>query len=347
MDQLELISRNMAEVITEEEIRLMDLPKSRAYQGFEPSGLPHLGTGLLWPMKLNEIASTGTKVTILLADWHAMINDKLGGDMERIRASGELFRDGMKAMGLSGSVDFLWASDLVNNGTYLGTLLRVAKSTTQSRLIRALPIMGRKAEDVEKDFSKFIYPLMQVTDILEMNIDLAIGAMDQRHAHMLCRDIQDKLHVRKTSAVHGPLLGSLKGQGRMDVSETGDFKKMSKSDPDSAVFLFDDEQEIKRKIKSAYCPVGEIDGNPLADILDRIVFPYYGKPVVIERPVNKGGLLELSSSEEFHDAFSKKEIHPLDLKETVSSILIEMLEPARALAGRLTEKISFVTGKPD
>lgn len=344
MDQLELVSRNMAEVITEDEIRKLNMSGAKAYQGFEPSGLPHVATGLLWPKKLNEIASLGTEVTILLADWHAMINDKLGGDLERIRASGELFEKGMKAMGLSDSVKFLWASDLVNNGTYLGTLLKVAKSTTQSRLIRALPIMGRKAEDVEKDFSKYIYPLMQVTDIIEMDIDIAIGAMDQRHAHMLARDIQDKLHIKKASAVHGHLLGSLKGQGRMDVTGAGEFKKMSKSDPDSAIFLFDSEEDIRRKVKNAYCPMGEIEGNPISDILLRIIFPYHEGDIVIHRPENKGGELVLHTEQDFIQLYTKKEIHPLDLKETVRSIITEMLAPATALADQLQDIINTVSG---
>ncbi len=344
MDPAEIVTRNMVELVTEEEIRSMDFPSAKVYQGFEPSGLPHLGTGVLWPRKLTDIASTGADVTVLLADWHAMINDKLGGDMERIRASGEIFRDSMKAMGLADSVKFLWASELVNNGTYLGTLLRVAKSSTRSRIVRALPIMGRKEEDVERDFSKFIYPLMQVTDIIEMDIDLALGAMDQRHAHMLCRDIQDKMNLKKTSAMHGPLLGSLKGTGRMDVNPD-QFTKMSKSDPDSAIFLFDSESEIKRKIKGAFCPIGEIEGNPLADIMNLVIFPYYEGEIVIERPPNKGGRLVLNNSRQFNELYIRKEIHPLDLKATVSSVLTQMLEPARKLAESMTEKIEFVIGK--
>lgn len=343
MDPADIVTGNMAELITEEEIRTMNFPSSNVYQGFEPSGLPHIGTGVMWPRKLTEISSTGANVTVLLADWHAMINDKLGGDMDRIRASGEIFRDSMKAMGLSDSVKFLWASDLVNNGTYLGTMLRVAKASTRSRIVRALPIMGRKEEDVEKDFSKFIYPLMQVTDIIEMDIDLALGAMDQRHAHMLCRDIQDKMHLKKTSAMHGPLIGSLKGTGRMDITPD-QFSKMSKSDPDSAIFLFDSESDIKRKINGAFCPVGEVQGNPLADIMNIIIFPYYGKEIVIERPASKGGKLELRDSKHFNELYLKKEIHPLDLKSTITLILTEMLEPGRKLGLSLTDKIDFVKG---
>ena len=38
--------------------------------------------------------------------------------------------------------------------------------------------------------------------------------------------------------------------------------KMSKSDPDNAIFMDDSEQEVKRKMKKAYCKPKEIEGNP-------------------------------------------------------------------------------------
>ncbi len=343
MEPSDIIGRNMVEVITREELRGIDLSHAKAYQGFEPSGLPHIATALLWPKKLNDVVSTGVDVTILLADWHALVNDKLDGDLERIRASGMLFMEGMRAMGLSDAVKFLWASDLIENGSYMTTLLRVAKSTTMPRLIRALPIMGRSEKDVSSDFSKLIYPLMQVTDIIEMQIDIAIGAMDQRHAHMLCRDIQEKLHMRKTVAVHGPLLSSLKGTGRMDVSTQG-FKKMSKSDPDSAIFLFDSEDDIRRKIKSAFCPARKTEGNPIVDIMERIIIPYSGRDIIIDRPRDKGGELHVESVEQFRRLYESGDIHPLDVKSAVSEILIDMLKPAIRLTDRLSEKIEFVRG---
>jgi tyrosyl-tRNA synthetase len=47
---------------------------------------------------------------------------------------------------------------------------------------------------------------------------------------------------------------------------------MSKSDPESAIFMEDSETDIKTKIKTAYCPPGVIKGNPCADYVKNIVF---------------------------------------------------------------------------
>ena len=48
---------------------------------------------------------------------------------------------------------------------------------------------------------------------------------------------------------------------------------MSKSDPESAIFMEDTEADIKTKIKKAYCPVGIVTGNPMLDYVKNIIFP--------------------------------------------------------------------------
>ncbi|HKJ96564.1 MAG TPA: tyrosine--tRNA ligase, partial [Thermoplasmataceae archaeon] len=205
MDKLELLARNMVEVITEAEAKdALESGRNKAYIGFEPSGLPHIATGLLWPRKLNDLIELGLDTTVLLADWHAKVNDKLGGDLSRIQESGRLLLKSMKVMGLSDKVKFLWTSDMVSDPEYWSTLLNVAKTANLSRIRRALPIMGRTEEDADKDFSKYIYPLMQVTDIFYMDLDFAFGGMDQRHAHMLARDVAEKMGRKKVISVHGP-----------------------------------------------------------------------------------------------------------------------------------------------
>src|SRR5947209_13759283 len=75
--------------------------------------------------------------------------------------------------------------------------------------------MGRKEEDADLDASKLIYPAMQVADIHWMNLDLALGGIDQRHAHMLYRDLAPKLGWKQVVAMHTPLLPGLDGGGPM------------------------------------------------------------------------------------------------------------------------------------
>ena len=57
-------------------------------------------------------------------------------------------------------------------------------------------------------------------------------------------------------------------------------EKMSKSDPDSAIFMEDAAEDVKRKIKKAYCPPEVVDKNPIMDYAKFIIFGYYGKMTV-------------------------------------------------------------------
>src|SRR5437016_1321312 len=102
---------------------------------------------------------------------------------------------------------------------HIGTayVIRVSKASTVARIRRALTIMGRKEEEADLDASMLIYPAMQVADIHWMDLDLALGGMDQRHAHMLYRDVAPKLGWKQVVALHTPLLPALDGGGRMDL----------------------------------------------------------------------------------------------------------------------------------
>jgi len=323
MENIELLKRDTSEIITEDEA--LDALKNscKGYWGVEPSGLPHIATGILFTNKINDMVRAGIKMKVLLADWHARVNDKLGGDIEKIRESGELLKRTMIAAGLDSSVEFIWAGDLVSSRDYWEELLKVSKNSSLLRIRRALPIMGRTEEDADRDFSKYIYPLMQVTDIIYMDLDFALGGMDQRHAHMLQRDVAEKMGVKKVISVHMPLISSLKGSGRMD-----DFKKMSKSDPDSAIFITDSDEDIKRKIKHAYCPVGVTENNPVIDILKYVVFPYYQERLTINRPESKGGPVDV----DFHELinlYENQKIHPVDLKNAAAESIINIIGPVR------------------
>jgi tyrosyl-tRNA synthetase len=303
------------EIVTKEELESLDTAKG--YCGFEPSGPLHIGTGLYWTNVFNIAVESGIDFTILLADWHAAVNDKFGGDLNRIRRNAEYMKQGFLSLGLDRSVKFIYASDLVSNPEYWSLLLKVAKSLTLSRIKRALPIMGRSEDEAEKDSSKLIYPLMQATDIFFMDLDIAFGGMDQRHVHMMARDIHKKVGKKGFVAVHGPLISSLKGGNRMDP-----MNKMSKSKVDSAIFIHDSPEEIRRKIKGAYCPEREVEGNPVLQIYRNIIFNFYSKKLVI-------GEKEFTSYQELEESYRKGDVKPSELKDSLSEELVRILAPSR------------------
>lgn len=338
--KLRLVLRDAEEVVTVDELReLLETGGGRGYLGFEPSGLFHVGW-LIWANKFKELVEAGFRMVLLAATWHAWINDKLGGDLELIRAAAHHVVDVLNAIGLEGRFEVVYAEDLVDGSEYWATLLRVAKSTSVARIRRALTIMGRRADEAESDFSKLVYPLMQVTDIFELNVDVALGGIDQRKAHMLARDVAEKLGKKKVVAVHTPLLPSLQGVFRMDMrtlpkDELMSEIKMSKSKPESAIFIVDSDEEIRAKIAKAYCPPREVEGNPVLGIAKHIIFRDAEVEFSVERPSKYGGSVTYWRYEELEKDYVDGKIHPLDLKNSVADYLVrKIVGPIRSYVVR-------------
>ena len=322
--RLGLVARNTREIVTPEELKNLLETKSKptAYIGFEPSGLVHTGQ-LITAAKILDMQNAGIEVTVFLADWHAFINDKVGGKIEDIRVCGEYMKECFLAAGVKDSARFVWASDLISHSSYWEKFLRIAKASSLMRIKRAMTIMGRNEDEAEIDASKVMYPPMQAADIFELGVDIAYAGMDQRRAHMLARDAAEKLGWKKPIALHTPLLMSLVGGERMDPVEA----KMSKSKPDSAVYMHDSPQEIQRKIKNAFCPP-ETEGNPVIDLMNLVVFPQLGS-VKIDRPAKYGGPVEFKSGDELVKAYSSGKLHPQDLKKGAADAITQVLAPVR------------------
>ena len=98
MDKLERLTANTEEIVTLQELKsALSKDKPRGYIGFEPSGTVHIG----WKIctnKIKDFIECGFDFTVLLADWHAYINDKLGGDLEKIKLCGKYMEDCFAAM---------------------------------------------------------------------------------------------------------------------------------------------------------------------------------------------------------------------------------------------------------
>jgi len=318
-DRKAKIMRGVIECVSESELEslLSSKEKPRAYVGFEPSGLLHAGS-LVPMLKTRDLVNAGFQVTILLADWHGYINDKLKGDWDNLRAGVEYQKQMFSVF--SPGVEFKTASELVSEKGYWEMVLRVSKSSSLKRMRRALSIMGRNEEDGDRDMSKFFYPAMQATDIYALDVDLALGGMDQRHAHMLARDAAEKLKISKPVALHTPLLGSLSGPGRMDTDS-----KMSKSNPSGALLIHDTKKILTKKLSKAYCPP-ERAANPVLDLWEYLLAPGLGK-IVIERPEKFGGNLEFKSYSDFENSYVSGSLHPLDMKNGTASALFELFQP--------------------
>ncbi len=335
-ERFELISKPPTEeIITEEELKelLQTKKKIVAYDGFEPSGIMHIGTGLLRAIKLQDFIDAKVDFILYIADWFAYLNNKMGGNLELIRKAGEYFIEGWKACGVDvDKIKIVWCSDLVKDPEYWEMFLKISKLVTIKRVIRAVIVAGRKETEV-KSPSLLIYPLMQATDIFMLNdkkgVDICQLGMDQRKVNMLAREIAEKLGRKKPVAVHHHLLMGLKGPTKMGGSNEGKLEfKMSKSKPETAIFIHDSREEIEKKIMKAYCPPKEIENNPILEIVKYILFRKFDR-IEIKREEKYGGKVEYLNYVELEEDFRKGSLHPLDLKKAVIEYLDILLEPVR------------------
>jgi len=328
------------EIVTEKE--LIELLQTKndivAYDGFEPSGLLHLGSGLMRAIKTNDFIDAKIRFIIYIADWFAYLNNKFGGNIELIKKAGEYFIEGWKACGMKvDKVEFVWNSELIKDPEYWETFLKISKSVTINRVKRAVTIAGRESIEV-KNPSLLIYPLMQVTDVFMLNnkqgVDICQLGMDQRKANMLAREVAEILGRKKPVAIHHHLLLGLQAGERMgkfdeneEINKQISFK-MSKSKPETAIFVHDSYEDIKRKILNAFCPPKQKDLNPILEICKYIIFRKFDR-MIIKREEKYGGNLEVLSYEELEKLYVEGKIHPLDLKNAVIEYLNEILEPIR------------------
>ena len=321
----------------------------RHYIGFEISGKIHLGTGLMSMLKVKDFIDAGIDCRIFLADWHSWINDKLGGNPEVIKkVAAGYFKEGMKASllcvgGNPRKLDFVLGSKLYhNNDLYWATFVEISKNTSLSRIQRSITILGRKEGD-SVDFAKLLYPGMQVADIFIQRINLTHAGMDQRKAHVVAREVANKIsfspilnkngkQIKPIAIHHSLILGLGKPEKwpvkKEELLEVFSSMKMSKSKPDTCVFVHDSPEEIKRKINKSFCPEKEIFFNPMVDWTENLIFPIRGK-LEIKREKKFGGNKTYDSIENLKKDYSQGNLHPSDLKNAVADSLTEILSPAR------------------
>ena len=85
--RLQLIKEVGEEIVTEQELKELLQKKKNpiAYDGFEPSGKIHIAQGVLRAINVNKLTKAGIKFKFWVADWFALMNDKMGGDLEKIK----------------------------------------------------------------------------------------------------------------------------------------------------------------------------------------------------------------------------------------------------------------------
>jgi tyrosyl-tRNA synthetase len=322
-EKIKLVKEVGEEIVKDEELRNLfernEMPI--CYDGFEPSGRMHIAQGLLRAINVNRLTKAGCVFVFWIADWFAQMNNKMGGDIEKIHIVGRYFVEIWRAAGMDlKNVKFLWCSDEINKNSndYWQSVINVARANNIDRIKRCCQIMGRKEGDALQA-SQIMYPCMQCTDIFFLKANITSLGMDQRKVNMLAREYSDDVKI-----THKPIIVS----HHMLKSLVKGVEKMSKSIPDSAIFMEDTAKEVERKIKKAYCPEKDVDDNPIFDYIKYLIIPRFGK-FELKRPEKYGGDKVYNTYEEICEDYKKGDLNPGDVKPNVARLINEMIEPVR------------------
>lgn len=347
--RLELIKQVGEEILTEQELRHLLETKQHpvAYDGFEPSGNLHIAQGILRAINVNKMLKAGVHFKMWVADWFGWMNNKYGGDLEKIRVCGEYMIEVWKSCGMkTENIEFLWSKDVMADDEYWKKVVQIGRVSTVQRIVRCAQIMGR-SEAEQLSAAQIFYPCMQCADVFHLKADITQLGMDQRKVNVLARELGPKLGFWKPVVVsHHMLMGLNKpSSGITDTVERAIAMKMSKSVPSSAIFMTDSEEEVMKKISKAYCPEKEVDENPLLEYCRYIIFESF-KDFEIKRDKKFGGDTSFGSYSELASSYRAGSIHPSDLKAAVAGCINELLVPVRdhfsknARARKLLEQVN-------
>jgi len=329
--KMELIKAEpLEEVITEPELKQMleTNSKPKHYIGFEISGMPHIGHILFGGKKINDFAKAGIETQVLLADWHTMANNKLGGDWEKIKKVSEFYRELFNFF--CPKTKIVLGSDLYSETeNYWETLIQIARRTTMARATRMLVIEGR-SEKESLYVSQYIYPIMQTADIWALDVDLPHAGMDQRRVHVFAKEIFRDMNMKQIVPLHHHLMPSLLEPPLFDANTPKEEQvaalKMSKSRPGSFISVLATESEISETMNRAWCPEGVVDNNPVLLLNKYVILPIRGE-LHVERKAEHGGDVDYSNFEQLSEDYRAKKLHPLDLKAATAASLSEIMRP--------------------
>lgn len=345
-EDLERLLSVAEECITETELKQLVLKRGNGsgndpfilYDGFEPSGRMHIAQGIFKAVNVNKCTNAGGIFVFWVADWFALMNDKMGGDLEKIKVVGHYLQEVWKAAGMNlEKVQFKWASDEITQhaGTYWPLMLDIARRFNITRIKKCCQIMGRLEGNLSA--AQILYPLMQCCDVFFLKADICQLGLDQRKVNALAREYCSAAKRKFPPVIlsHHMLYGLKAGQ-----------EKMSKSDPDSAIFMEDAAEDVERKIRNAYCPnqeekveqelteepedAGKASMHVKVDTLKNPVLDYIENILLSrEGATFQCGGVEYSEFSHLRSSFLDGTISEEVLKDAVISALNEMLEPVR------------------
>ncbi|XP_030644899.1 tyrosine--tRNA ligase, cytoplasmic [Chanos chanos] len=317
-EKFHLITRNLQEVLGEEKLKqILQERELKVYWGTATTGKPHVAYFV--PMsKIADFLKAGCEVTILFADLHAYL-DNMKAPWELLELRTKYYEQIIKAMLESIGVPleklkFVKGTDFQLSREYTLDVYRLSSVVTEHDAKKAGAEVVKQVE--HPLLSGLLYPGLQALDEEYLKVDAQFGGVDQRKIFTLAEKYLPSLGYTKRIHLMNPMVPGLTGG------------KMSSSEEESKIDLLDRKEDVKKKLKKAFCEPGNIQNNGVLSFVKHVLFPLHSE-FVVKRDPKWGGDKVYTVYEEVEKDFAEEQIHPGDLKASVEVALNQLLDPIR------------------
>ncbi|CAO2589145.1 Tyrosine--tRNA ligase, cytoplasmic [Lemmus lemmus] len=214
--------------------------------------------------KIADFLKAGCEVTILFADLHAYLdNMKAPWDLLELRTS--YYENVIKAMLESIGVPleklkFVKGTDYQLSKEYTLDVYRLSSVVTQHDAKKAGAEVVKQVE--HPLLSGLLYPGLQALDEEYLKVDAQFGGVDQRKIFTFAEKYLPALGYSKRIHLMNPMVPGLTGS------------KMSSSDfQESKIDLLDRKEDVKKKLKKAFCEPGNVENNGVLSFIKHVLFP--------------------------------------------------------------------------
>ncbi|WPD19849.1 tyrosine--tRNA ligase [Thermaerobacter composti] len=229
-EQLEVLRRGAAEIVTEDEL-LRKLERSvrtgrplRVKLGLDPTAPDlHLGHTVVL-RKLRQFQDLGHQVVLIIGDFTGRIGDPTGKSVTRPQLTEEQVRENARTYAEQlGRILDMERTELTFNDRWLGAMtfadvVRLAAKYTVARMLERDDFAQRYREGRPIAIHEFLYPLAQAYDSVAVRADVELGGTDQKFNLLVGREIQREYGQEPQVALLMPLLEGTDGRDKMSKS---------------------------------------------------------------------------------------------------------------------------------
>jgi tyrosyl-tRNA synthetase len=229
-DQLELISKGVAEIIREDELKAKleksakDRAPLRVYLGVDPTAPDiHLGHTVVL-RKLKQFQDLGHTAVFLIGDFSAMIGDPTGQSETRPPLTGEQVEKNADTY-LAQVFKILdkKKTEVRYNSEWLGKMsaadvVRLCSHYRLARMLEREDFRSRLDKSQPIAVHELLYPLLTAFDAVSLQSDVELGATEQKFNLLVHREIQREYGLPAQAILTMPILVGLDGERKMSKS---------------------------------------------------------------------------------------------------------------------------------